>query len=143
MARFVNLVKLCVGAEKVEDLIDWQHTRAALNPDGLPHHITRMWPKRAAEVVNGGSIYWVFKGVLLARQRVLRLDEAAGADGILRCAIVMDPAVIRTEPVPKRAFQGWRYMEAADSPRDLAKARLNEEALPPSLVAALADLGVR
>ncbi|MBL3571618.1 lysophospholipase [Rhodovulum sulfidophilum] len=139
----VNLVKLCVGADRVEDLIDWQTARRAALPDGLPRHVTRMWPKRAADLLDGGSLYWVFKGAILARQRVLRLDEVIGEDGIARCAIVLDPEVIRTEAVPRRPFQGWRYLEAGDAPRDLPATRPDEDDLPPQLMAALAEIGVR
>ncbi|MFY0690715.1 MAG: DUF1489 domain-containing protein [Paracoccaceae bacterium] len=139
----INLVKLCVGAETVEDLVNWQKTARALGPDGLPRHVTRMWPKRAEELLNGGSLYWVFKGVVLARQRILRLDEYDRGDGIRRCALVFDPEIHRTEAAVKRPFQGWRYLKPEDSPRDLAKARGSEDNLPPQLAAALADIGVR
>lgn len=139
----VSLVKLCVGAERVEDLARWQNTAQAKGPDGLPCHITRMWPKRAADLLNGGSLYWVFKGVILARQRILRLDEVTGSDGINRCGIVLAPEIIRTESVPRRPFQGWRYLAAKDAPRDLTEARQDEDELPPQLMAALAEIGVR
>ena len=139
----VNLVKLCVGAERVEDLVDWQARTRGQNPDGLPRHVTRMWPRRAGEVLAGGSLYWVIKGVILARQRILRLDEVPGADGITRCGIVLDPTVVRTEAMPKRPFQGWRYFRPEDAPRDLPKGRRQEEDLPPGLMAALAEIGVR
>ena len=102
-----------------------------------------MWPKRADEVLNGGSLYWVFKGMVLARQRILRLDARQGAYGVLRCALVLDPAVIRTEPQPRRPFQGWRYLAPDDAPRDLRRSGPREEALPPALAAALAEIGVR
>jgi hypothetical protein len=141
-ASHVNLIKLCVGAERVEDLARWQKQRAAQNPGGLPRHVTRMWPKRADEILAGGSLYWVFKGVVLARQRILRLDEVTGEDGIVRCGIVLDPEIIRTEAMPKRPFQGWRYLAPADAPRDLPEGRAEEEALPPSLQSALAEIGV-
>jgi len=143
VSETVNLLKLCVGAEKVEDLLDWQQSPRAWGPDGLPRHVTRMWPRRAVEVLNGGSLYWVFKGVILARQRILRFDEVPGADGITRCALVLDRAVHRTEPVPKRPFQGWRYLEPKDAPSDLPEARRHEDRLPPALTAALAEIGVR
>ncbi|GAA0284398.1 DUF1489 family protein [Rhodovulum strictum] len=142
-AAHVNLVKLCVGAERVEDLLDWQRQPRALGADGLPRHVTRMWPKRAGEVLAGGSLYWVFKGVILARQRVVRLDPVTGADGIARCAIVLDAQVIRTEAAPRRPFQGWRYLDPRETPRDLSTARAHEETLPPGLMAALAEIGVR
>ncbi|MBK1635782.1 DUF1489 family protein [Rhodovulum adriaticum] len=142
-ARHVNLVKLCVGAEAVEDLARWQDSARAKGPDGLPRHVTRMWPKRADELLNGGSLYWVFKGVILARQRIVRLDQVTGSDGIARCGIVLDPAIMRTEAVPRRPFQGWRYLSAQDAPRDLPQGRQEEEELPPALMAALAEIGVR
>ena len=141
--KTVNLLKLCVGATEVDDLLDWQASDRAKGPDGLPRHITRMWPKREAEVLNGGSIYWVFKGLVLARQNILRFDEVRGADGILRCALVLDPEVHRTEPMPRRAFQGWRYLDPADTPRDLPETRMGETTLPPTLEAALAEIGLR
>jgi hypothetical protein len=143
MTGHVNILKLCVGCDAVEELIAWQ----AAHPSGLPggerRHVTRMWPKRAAEVLAGGSLYWVMKGLVLARQRIIRLDEIRGADGILRCGLVLDPAVIRTEPAARRPFQGWRYLDPADSPRDLPEGRAADTALPPALALALADIGLR
>jgi hypothetical protein len=143
MGEIVNLIKLSVGTEDIADLAAWQRTRRAQTDDGLPRHVTRMWPKRAEAIVNGGSIYWVIKGVVLCRQRILRLDEVVRDDGIRRCAIVMDPTLVRVESTPKRPFQGWRYRPSADAPRDLPGARQNDEALPPELSKALAAIGVR
>lgn len=142
MDKTTNLIKLSVGTETVEALADWQASRAAKGKDGLPRHVTRMWPKRADEIVNGGSVYWVIKGLVQCRQRVLRLDEVIGADGVRRCAIVLDPELHRTQTVLKRPFQGWRYLPVVDSPRDLPKGRLNEDPLPTELNRALAEIGV-
>ena len=142
MDKSLHLIKLCVGAEKVEDLTEWQASARAKGPDGLPRHVTRMWPKRADKLLDGGSLYWVIKGLVLARQRIVRLDEVDRGDGKKRCGIVMDPIVYRTESVPKRPFQGWRYLNGTDAPRDLSLDRANED-LPPTLMAALADIGVR
>ncbi|OOY18666.1 MULTISPECIES: DUF1489 family protein [Thioclava] len=138
--KVVNLIKLCVGAEKVEDLIAWQASRYGKGP---AMHVTRMWPKRADEILNGGSLYWVFKGAVLARQRVLELSEVMGADGIARCAIVLDREVVRTEALSRRPFQGWRYLSPEDAPRDLPKGRDREEALPRELAVALSEIGLR
>ena len=143
MDKSVHLIKLSVGSEQVEDLINWQKNPRAKGPDGFPRHVTRMWPKREPEVINGGSLYWVIKGVVLCRQRILRLDEVIGQDGIRRCGIVLDPKVIRTEAAPKRPFQGWRYLDPANAPKDLTATRQAESALPPQLTAALAEIGVR
>lgn len=142
MSKPLHLIKLSVGTEGVEDLAAWQASARAKGPDGYPCHITRMWPKRESEILDGGSIYWVIKGVLQCRQRILRLDEVFGGDGIRRCAIVLDPEIIRTTQALKKPFQGWRYLAAADAPSDLSKGRAHEDALPSNLSAALADLGV-
>jgi len=118
-------------------------TKRAQALDGMPQHVTRMWPKRADEVLNGGSIYWVIKGVILCRQKILRLDEKIGADGIRRCAIISDPQLVRVAATPKRAFQGWRYFQPSDAPADLTDGAQAEEPLPPELSKALAAIGVR
>lgn len=142
MAGVVNLIKLCVGAETVEDLLDWRATQAHRWPPGESIHVTRMWPRREAEVLKG-SLFWVFKGQILARQKIIALEEVRGEDGIARCAIHLNAQVIRTESAPRRPFQGWRYLAAEDSPRDLPEARPQDDALPPELAAALADIGLR
>lgn len=142
MSQTINLIKLSVGTESVEDLTAWQALPQAQTADGLPRHVTRMWPKREADLLNGGSIYWVIKGVIQARQRVLRLDEVQGQDGIRRCAIVLDPELKHTVQALKRPFQGWRYLKPEDSPADLPKGRTTEEPLPAELSAALAEIGV-
>lgn len=142
MDKYINLVKLSVGTENVEGLAEWQATKPAQTADGLPRHVTRMWPKREAEILAGGSIFWVIKGVLTCRQRILRLDEKIGHDGIRRCAIVSDPELIRVQSALKRPFQGWRYLKPEDTPPDLPKGRANEEPLPVELNRALAEIGV-
>ena len=138
----VNIVKLCVGANSIEDLARWQKDNAARWPAGQAAHVTRMWPKREAEVLRG-SLYWVIKGVILCRQKIVGLQEVQGADGIARCALMLDRQIIRTEAMPRRAFQGWRYLPAADSPADLPEGRAHEEKLPPALERALAEIGLR
>ena len=138
----MHLIKLSVGSQSVESLTEWQKQPRAQGPDGLPRHITRMWPKRRDEVLDGGSIFWVIQGHILCRQRILRFDEVIGNDGIRRCAFVLEPQLIRTTIVRRRPFQGWRYLTPEDAPADLVQARDNEEALPTALSAALADIGV-
>ncbi len=142
MTNTVHLLKLSVGTEDVAGLSAWQASRADQTTDGLPRHVTRMWPRREAEVLNGGSIYWVIQGVIQCRQRILRFDPVTGQDGIRRCALVLDPELIRTSAAPKRPFQGWRYLAPADAPPDLPKGRESEDALPPGLAGVLADIGV-
>lgn len=144
MPGSLNLVKLCVGADGVADLATWQASRieaarAAGRPP-LPEHVTRMWPKRAAELLDGGSIYWVFKGLILVRQRIRALEPRTGADGIARCAIVLDPELAPVSPRPRRPFQGWRYLPAAEAPPDVARGQ--EPDLPAPLALELAQIGV-
>lgn len=138
----LHLIKLSVGTEDVADLEEWQARPEAQTADGLPRHVTRMWPRREAELLQGGSIYWVIKGEVLCRQRLIRFDEVTGGDGIRRCALVMEPELFRTAPARKNAFQGWRYLAPGDAPPDLSRARKGEDALPPALSAALAEIGV-
>ncbi|MEP2784599.1 MAG: DUF1489 domain-containing protein [Pseudoruegeria sp.] len=142
MDNHVNLVKLCVGAERVEDLEAWQTQRREDDPAHVLHHVTRMWPKRESELLNGGSLYWVFKGMILARQPILKLDEVIGHDGIRRCGIALSPDIIRTTAAPRRPFQGWRYLKPQDAPPDLRAGKAAEQVLPPELSAALAEIGV-
>lgn len=137
------MVKLCVGIDSVEHLESY---RAGAKRSGVTdhvRHVTRMWPRRESELLNGGSIYWVIKGVIQARQTVLRLDEVIGNDGIRRCGIVMDDEIIRTQAATRRPFQGWRYLEPIDSPADLTSGAKAQDDLPPELMTALADIGVR
>jgi hypothetical protein len=139
----INIIKLCVGCESIDDLLAWRAAHAHLWPKGTNIHVTRMFPKRVDEVLSGGSLYWIIKGEVLLRQRILDLTEVQGSDGITRCGIVMDAEVIRTHPAPRRAFQGWRYLDPKDSPPDLPKGRMAEQPLPQDLARALAEMGLR
>ena len=139
MTAPLNLMKLCVGCDSPEELAAWQKGRWGA---GQAVHVTRMWPKREDELLGGGSIYWVFKGVMLARQRLVGLEERQGADGIRRCALLLDPELVRTAAVPRRPFQGWRYLPGSEAPPDLPRGRATETALPPRMAAALAEVGL-
>ena len=110
--------------------------------DQRPRHVTRMWPKRADELLDGGSLYWVFKGAVLARQEIHDLVEVIGEDGIRRCAIVFEPQIVLVEARPKRPFQGWRYLAGKDAPPDLSDQSGRHADLPPDLALALNGLGV-
>jgi hypothetical protein len=140
----VHLVKLCVGLDTVPELEEWQaqaaQRNAAAGRDPKPAHITRMWPRRGEELVAGGSLYWVFRGAILTRQRIVALEPRQGDDGVPRCALILDPALVRTVPQPRRPFQGWRYLRPQDAPRDLPESA--EAELPPGIAAELAAIGV-
>jgi len=143
MAEFVNILKLCVGADSIADLANWQASQRHRWPADRAMHVTRMWPKRAPQVLDGGSLYWVIKGLVQCRQKILGLEQATEGDGITRCALILDSAIVRTESAPRRPFQGWRYLDPSEAPQDLARGREREEALPPALAQALAEIGLR
>ncbi len=141
----LHLVKLCVGATGIDDLRDWQVARMAereaRGEDPRPRHVTRMWPRRADELLQGGSLYWVFQGLILARQRIAALEEVIGEDGIRRCGIRFEPEIVPVEARPRRPFQGWRYLTAKDAPPDLPGAA-DAPDMPDELRRALVELGV-
>lgn len=112
----LHLIKLCVGAATPDDLAAWRASRKAAGHRPIVY--TKQTPKRAEEIVDAGSLFWVFKGVVLIRQRVLTI-ETLGEGVARRCEILLDEPLIRTAPQPRRAFQGWRYLETADAPPDL------------------------
>jgi hypothetical protein len=132
----LHLIKLCVGAANPEALRAWRAQRAAAGHRPIVH--TRQTPKRAAEIVDGGSLYWVFKGVILIRQRVLAI-ETLGERPQRRCEILLADAMIATAPQPRRAFQGWRYFEPKDAPTDFGAA-VGEE-IPHDLARRLREAG--
>ena len=133
----LHMIKLVVGCDSVEALQAWGREAQRREPEWKVR--TRQTPKRAEELVDGGSIYRVIKGVILCRQRILRVDTV-GEGAAARCEIVVDPKVIRTSPAPRRPFQGWRYLEPKDAPEDL-DAEGAAESLPTDLVVRLREIG--
>jgi len=128
----LNLTKVAFGATSIDDVIGWFANRppvSALN--------TRYMPKRHAEIVPGGSLFWILKHQLVARSEILGFADSDGG----RTDILLSNRLIRVSPQPKRAHQGWRYLEADDAPRDLASGEGATE-LPPALVGELAALGL-
>ncbi|MFC7378824.1 DUF1489 family protein [Brevundimonas sp. GCM10030266] len=128
----LHMIKLCVGVSEVE----WLESRAAKGQPLIVH--TRMTPKRATEMEDGGSLYWVIKGSVLCRQPILDISTL-GEGGQSRCEITLEPRVIRTAPLARRPFQGWRYLEARDAPIDLTTADATD--LPDDLARELRELG--
>ena len=133
----LHLIKLCVGADTPEDLRVWRLKRAAQGHACIVH--TRQTPKRWAEIIDGGSLYWVFKGVVLIRQRILAI-ETLGEGAQRRCEILLEDRLVPTAPHPRRAFQGWRYLEAKDAPADLPMGEAGET-MPGDLARALREAG--
>ncbi len=142
MSGKINIIKLSVGTESIESLTEWQAERRAQMNRDHSLHVTRMWPRREVEVFNGGSMYWVIKGFMQARQEIIGFEEVIGHDGIRRCGIMLAPELIRTTVVKRRPFQGWRYLTPEDAPKDLPVGRATDDKLPKELEIALADLGL-
>lgn len=143
----LHLVKLCVGADSIEDLAGWQRQRFASQKKAgkKPRifHATFQTPKRDAELRDGGSLYWVIKGLIQARQKILALEAGKRDDGTPCCHIVLDKRIVAVRPVPRRAFQGWRYLAGEEAPPDLAAGdRAGLADMPPALRKQLADLGL-
>jgi hypothetical protein len=142
----LHLIKLAVGCESVKELKGWVAERIkTAKHKGLPRHhihITRMTPKRDQELLAGGSLYWVIRGEIAAREKIIAIEPFRDRDGIGRCRLVMQPRVIAVSPRPMRAFQGWRYFEDGVAPPDLGKAAASIAAMPEPLRRELRDLGL-
>ena len=140
----LHLIKLCVGISEPRELIDRQLARfRAREFAGEPseyYHVTRSTPRRRGEILAGGSLYWVIKGKVQLRQPIIDMRAKSGVNGINHCQIVLAPIHMFTNPIPKRAFQGWRYLSAQDAPDDLSKA--DESEIPCKLKRELAELGL-
>ena len=131
----LHLIKLCVGCDTVEELLDWRRGEGDPTPWIMR---TRQTPKRAADLLDGGSLYRVFKGYILCRQRILAIDTV-GAGVAARCEVTLDPDVVLIQPTPRRAFQGWRYLDAQEAPGDLIG--FDEDSAPPELAKRLREIG--
>ncbi len=137
----LHLIKLSVGTEDVDDLRRWQGLR--LKQIGRVFHRTRMMPRRRRQLLEGGgSIYWVIKGAIRARQHLTGVEPAVDEEGRPCTLLLLDPELVRTAPRPHRAFQGWRYYPAEDAPPDLEELSIGVGNLPPELVAELHELGL-
>lgn len=142
----LHLLKLCVGAESIRDLEEWVEEQMALmrrlGRREEQTHTTRMVPKRIEEIVDGGSLYWVIKGQISARQRLTDIRPFTDGEGIGRCHLVMEPVVIPVEPRPFRPFQGWRYLQPKDAPRDIGQHGGDLAEMPEEMRRELAGLGL-
>jgi hypothetical protein len=141
----LHIIKLCVGCDSLAELAAWQKNRLkekrakGQKPELI--HVTRMTPKRTAEILGeGGSLYWVIKGQIAARQKLLAFRDVK-KNGIPHCGLVYDKELVPVVARPRRAFQGWRYLEAQDAPPDLSRTKGAKE-LPEALQRELAALGL-
>jgi hypothetical protein len=142
----LHLIKLAVGCESVKELKGWVAERmqtAKKKGQPLHHiHITRMMPKRVDELLAGGSLYWVIRGEIAAREKIIAIEPFRDRDGIGRCRLAMQPKVIAVLPRPMRAFQGWRYFTEDAAPQDLKSAGTGVAAMPEPLRRELRELGL-
>lgn len=141
----LHLVKLCVGAHTIEDLAHWQAARLAKArrkcQKARLFHTTYQTPKRTGELLDGGCLFWVIKGVIQVRQRLIGFEEVAKEDGRRCCLLLLDPELTPVRPTPRRAFQGWRYLTAEDAPPDLGSADDSQVAsMPAKMRRELAEL---
>ncbi len=137
----LHLIKLAVGVSDVAELRQAQRERR--KERGRYCFFTRMMPRRLDELLDGGSIYWVIKGHVQVRQRLLRFMPMVDEEGRQYCAVGYDRALVETLWQPRRAFQGWRYLLAKDAPPDRpAHAKGKDDDLPPAMVRELRSLGL-
>ncbi|AMJ60241.1 DUF1489 family protein [Bosea sp. PAMC 26642] len=142
----LHMLKLCVGAESIADLEEWIEEQMLMRRRmGRPEeqtHTTRMVPKRLDELMDEGSLYWVIKGQVSARQKLTAVRPFTDADGIGRCHLVLEPVVVPVAPRPCRPFQGWRYLADADKPKDLAERGSDLGVMAEAMRRELAELGL-
>ncbi|MBM3567890.1 MAG: DUF1489 family protein [Alphaproteobacteria bacterium] len=134
----LHLIKLCVGVDRIDELARFQRQRK--KKLGRVVHWTTMMPKRVEELLDGGSLYWVIKGAVTVRQRLIGIERVP--NGPKRVALVLSPRLVRTMPQPRRPHQGWRYLDPADAPADLPARMKNAKGLPPKMLRELAELGL-
>jgi hypothetical protein len=142
----LHLIKLCVGCDSVEDLATWikQRISARRKAGQKPEHIhtTRMQPKRGDELLDGGSLYWIIRGQVMCREKLVAIRPFVDRAGVSRCRLVLQPKLVLVEPRPYRAFQGWRYLDPKDAPRDLDRAAPGARNMPEELRRELNELGL-
>jgi hypothetical protein len=136
----LHLIKLSVGTEDVEDLAAWQSRRRART--GRAYHRTRMTPRRREELLDGGSIYWVIKGQVRARQLLLDIEAVVDDQGRADNHLILGEQLVRTVPRKHRPFQGWRYLAPEDAPPDLDTLGAGLSDMPAEMAAKLHELGL-
>ena len=141
----LHLIKLCVGCDTIADLEAWIAEKRRLAAKGSYEghiHTTRMVPKRHEALLDGGSLFWVVKGQLACRQRLLAVRPFTDGEGVGRCRLLLEPIVVPVSPRPCRPFQGWRYLDPEDTPSDLGEASVGLGLLPEPMRRELVALGL-
>ncbi len=126
----LHLTKIAFGAQSFGDIESWYANRRS------PNLTTRYRPTRWEECI-GGSLYWIHQHAIVARSEILGFSETNTG----RWSIDLEPRLVRVQPVPKRAHQGWRYLKI-DPPRDLEEGEDIGDVLPGKLMGKLQRLGL-
>ena len=130
----LNMTKIAFGAESVTTLRQWMESHAPLGEARLT---TRYMPKRHEEMV-GGSLYWIHNKAIVGRSPLLGfMDNGQG-----RIWIRLEPKLIAVQSIPRRAHQGWRYLESTDAPADLGSGSEGADVMPAEMLGELARLGL-
>ena len=139
----IHLRKLCVGIETPDELRHWQQINLPIR-QGKIWHVTRSWPKRAEDLLKGGSIFWIIKGEMRLRQQIIGFEEhpLEPGDKKPKCRILLDSELVETQPWPHRPFQGWRYLPVNEAPPDLREGGHTEGEMPAAMAAELRELGL-
>jgi hypothetical protein len=136
----LNLIKLAVGVADLADLARIQKERK--RERGRYGFFTRNMPKRVDELLDGGSIYWVIKGQVRVRQLLRKFHPKADDEGRNYVIVEYDRHIVPVMPRRYRPFQGWRYLDGEDAPRDLPKGAKGDDQLPDALAEELRELGL-
>lgn len=137
MSATVHMIKMAPGLRRLSELQDWARARFG---GGEVVISTRNRPKREEELLNGGSLYWVFATQILGRQRVVGIEDLPG--GGKGCLIRLSGEIVPVAPTPKRAFQGWRYLDPESAPRDVSPGRAGDDEVPEHLAKVMAEMGL-
>ncbi len=142
----LHMLKMAVGIDSLGHLAQVQKRKMArargADGDSPLRHFTRNAPRRSREILDGGSIYWIIKGAIRVRPRILGISRGTDAEGRRYCALSLDPTLVRTMPRPNKALQGWRYLENSDAPLDLDAGEVMTGDMPAEMVAELRTLGL-
>lgn len=142
----LHILKLCVGCDSIADLEEWiDFRRAEKRAAGEPlnhYHVTRMVPQRRDEILDGGSLYWIIKGNVQCREKIIDIVPFTDGEGIGRCRIIFDEGVTLTQWQPRRPFQGWRYLKPEEAPADLSVSAAELADMPDSMRRELSALGL-
>ncbi len=147
---YTNLIRTAVGIGSLAELAEVQeHFRTMTSAEGRKAVIvtTRNKPTRENDLLNGGSVYWIIRNVIRARQAVIDIQVAQDEEGRNFCQIFLDPTIMLVHPVDHRAIQGWRYLPPERAPADAGRYDASADTgesdnIPPEMESELKALGL-